>query len=59
VIRKAIWHYVNTVVILCKNMRQQKQSIEDSKLRKCLENMRYKACTWDDINFLKTRIADS
>ena len=58
-IGKAIWHQVNTVVILRKNMRQQKQSIEDSKLRKCLENMRYKACTQDDINFLKTRIADS
>jgi len=58
-IGKAIWHQVNTVVILRKNMRQQIQTIEDLQLRKCLENMRYKACTQDDINFLKTRIADT
>ena len=56
-IGKAIWHQVTTVVILRKNMRQQHQSVEDSKLRVCLENMRYKSCTKEDIEFLESRIA--
>jgi len=56
-IGKAIWHQITTVVILRKNMRQQKQSVDDSKLRTCLENMRYKSCTKKDIDFLKSRIA--
>ncbi|KAF8969122.1 hypothetical protein BDZ97DRAFT_1654173 [Flammula alnicola] len=38
-------------------MRQSKQSPEDTKLRTALENMRYKACTSEDINFLRTRIS--
>src|SRR6204780_1022109 len=46
-----------TVVILRKNMRQRKQTAEDAKLRTALENMRYAACTPEDIKFLKTRIA--
>ena len=57
---KALWHQVTTVVILRENMRQKKQSAaEDEKLRTCLENMRYKACTADDITFLRTRISSS
>ena len=56
---KALWHQVTTVVILRQNMRQKKQSAEDGKLRTCLENMRYKACTPDDIAFLRTRISSS
>ena len=56
---KALWHQVTTVVILRENMRQKKQSTEDGKLRTCLENMRYKACTPDDIAFLRTRISSS
>ena len=58
-IGKALWHQVTTVVILRENMRQKKQSLEDGKLRTCLENMRYKACTPDDIAFLRTRISSS
>ena len=56
---KALWHQVTTVVILRENMRQKKQSADDGKLRTCLENMRYKACTPDDIAFLRTRISSS
>ena len=37
-------------------MRQKLQSLEDAKFRKALENMCYKACTQDDIEFLRTRI---
>jgi len=55
-IGKALWHQVTTVVILRENMRQKLQSLEDAKFRKALENMRYKACTKDDIEFLRTRI---
>jgi hypothetical protein len=53
-IGKAIWHQITTVVILRENMRQRNQSLEDVKFRTALENMRYKACTPDDINFLRT-----
>ncbi|KIM78332.1 hypothetical protein PILCRDRAFT_53340, partial [Piloderma croceum F 1598] len=42
-IGKAIWHQITTVVILCENMRQRNQSLEDVKFRTALENMRYKA----------------
>src|SRR5882757_7072963 len=56
-IEKALWHQVTTVVILRKNMRQRTQTPEDTKLRTALENMRYAACTPEDIVFLKTRIA--
>jgi hypothetical protein len=56
-IGKALWHQVTTVVILRQNMRQNIQSPEDAKFRKALENMRYGACTPDDISFLQTRIA--
>ncbi|KAJ7161113.1 hypothetical protein C8R46DRAFT_859175, partial [Mycena filopes] len=54
---KILWHQFNTVVILRQNMRQQKQTAEDDKLRQALENMRYGACTKDDIEFLESRIA--
>jgi len=50
-IGKALWHQVTTVVILRENMRQKSQSPEDAKFRKALENMRYKACTQEDIEF--------
>src|SRR6202041_3781549 len=56
-IGKALWHQVTTVVILRKNMRQRTQTAEDAKLRTALENMRYAACTPEDIKFLKSRIA--
>ncbi|EPQ50473.1 hypothetical protein GLOTRDRAFT_50522, partial [Gloeophyllum trabeum ATCC 11539] len=54
---KALWHQFTTVVILRENMRQKTQTKEDSKLRRALENMRYKACTIQDIDFLRSRIA--
>ena len=56
---KALWHQITTVVILRVNMRQKKQSPDDAKLRTALENMRYKACTPDDIAFLRTRVSSS
>ena len=51
------WHQFTTVVILRKNMRQKYQSPEDTKLRTCLENMRYASCTKEDLDFLYTRVA--
>ena len=56
-IGKALWHQITTVVILRENMRQKYQSLEDAKLRTALENMRYAACTAEDIKFLKSRVA--
>ena len=53
---KATWHQFTTVVMLRQNMRQNKQSVGDTKLRKCLENMRYQNCTAEDIALLRTRI---
>ena len=50
-IGKALWHQVTTVVILRENMRQKTQTSEDAKLRTVLENMRYAACTPEDIIF--------
>ncbi|KAF8580544.1 hypothetical protein K439DRAFT_1648185 [Ramaria rubella] len=37
-------------------MRQTTQTPEDGKLRRALQNMRYKACTAADISFLKTLV---
>ena len=54
---KIFWHQFTTVVILKQNMRQTTQSKEDTKLRTALENMRYAACTQDDIVFLNTLVA--
>ena len=51
-IGKALWHQVTTVVILRQNMRQNIQSALDNQLRTALENMRYKACTPEDVRFL-------
>ncbi|KAJ7697463.1 hypothetical protein B0H17DRAFT_866647, partial [Mycena rosella] len=38
-------------------MRQQDKTPEDDKLRTALENMRYGACTPEDPDFLRTRVA--
>ena len=54
---KALWHQITTVIILRKNMRQNRQSDDDTKLCVALKNMRYKACKPDDIIFLRTRIS--
>src|ERR1700683_145780 len=56
-IGKVLWHQVTTVVILRENMRQRSQTPADVKMCTALENMRYSACTAEDISFLKTRIA--
>ena len=56
-IEKAVWHKVTTVVILRENMRQQSQTPADAKMHTALENVRYGACTAEDISFLETRIA--
>ncbi|KAK0430069.1 hypothetical protein EV421DRAFT_1722043, partial [Armillaria borealis] len=56
---KAVWHQVTTVVILRQNMRQSTQSDNDNKLRTALSNMRYRACTSDDIAFLSKRVCGS
>ena len=58
-IGKAIWHQITTVVILKQNMRQRSQSSKDTKFRTALENMRYKSCTNEDIDFLRTLIANN
>ncbi|KAJ7114875.1 hypothetical protein C8R44DRAFT_629697, partial [Mycena epipterygia] len=54
---RILWHQFNTVVILRQNMRQQAKTESDDKLRTALENMRFGACTTDDIDFLESRIA--
>src|ERR1700721_1415408 len=58
-IGKALWHQVTTVVILRENMRQTVQTEEDTLLRRTLINMRYKACTPEDLAFLRTRISSN
>jgi hypothetical protein len=55
-IGKILWHQITTVVILTQNMRQTNVSDNDMKFRTALSNMRYSACTVDDIDFLKTLI---
>jgi Helitron helicase-like domain at N-terminus/PIF1-like helicase len=55
-IGKALWHQVTTVVILRENMRQKTQTTADEALRSALVNMRYGACTPEDISFLRTKI---
>ncbi|TFK79136.1 hypothetical protein K466DRAFT_579259 [Polyporus arcularius HHB13444] len=48
---------VTTVVILQDNMRQKSQSAEDAKLRTALENLRYRACTSEDIKLIQSCVA--
>ncbi|KAJ7707222.1 hypothetical protein B0H16DRAFT_1345312 [Mycena metata] len=38
-------------------MRQKVATADDLKLRTALENMRYRACTEEDIKFLRTKVA--
>ena len=56
-IGKALWHQVTTIVMLCQNMRQRTESTEDARFREALSNMRYKACTAVDIDFLRSRVS--
>ncbi|KAJ3512338.1 hypothetical protein NMY22_g15363 [Coprinellus aureogranulatus] len=55
VIGQSIWHEFTTVVMLKQNMRQIREG--DESFRIMLENMRYKDCTWEDIEFLRSRIS--
>ncbi|KAJ7737159.1 hypothetical protein DFH07DRAFT_688284, partial [Mycena maculata] len=57
VLGRILWHQFNTVVLLRENMRQREQTPLDAKLRTALENMRYAACTEEDLQFLRTRVA--
>ena len=59
VIGKGIWHQTTTVVILRENMRQNGVGSNDDKLRAALDNMRYKACTPQDIDYLHTLLVES
>ena len=43
-----------TIVVLTQNMRQLKMSEDDKKSKTALSNMRYAACTSDDLEFLET-----
>ena len=45
---------IMTIVILTQKMRQLKMSEDDKKFRTALSNMRYAACTSDDLEFLET-----
>lgn len=54
---RALWHSFTTVVILRQNMRQTGVNDDDCRFRVALENMRYGACTLDDIALLRSRIA--
>ncbi|TFK61192.1 hypothetical protein BDN72DRAFT_778537, partial [Pluteus cervinus] len=56
---KALWHQFTTVVILRKNMRQVDNSPINVKFRTALANLRYKACTQQDIDILSTRCHDN
>jgi hypothetical protein len=57
-IGKLLWHQITTVVILTQNMRQTEMSEGEKNFRTALTNMRYAACTKDDLDFLKTLLAD-
>ena len=57
-IGKILWHQVTAVVILIQNMRQTEMSEKDQRFRTALSNMRYAACTKDDLDFLKTLLVN-
>ncbi|KDR79825.1 hypothetical protein GALMADRAFT_1360531 [Galerina marginata CBS 339.88] len=40
-------------------MRQKDQTLRDNQFRSALENMRYKACTPEDISFLRTLVSSN
>ncbi|KAF5314576.1 hypothetical protein D9611_007202 [Ephemerocybe angulata] len=50
------WHHFVTVVILRQNMRQTATSEDDQRFRTALEHMRFKDCTYEDVEFLRSRI---
>lgn len=57
VLGKILWHQFNTVVLLRKNVRQVESGSEEDSLRLALSNMRYGACTEDDVRYLRSKVA--
>lgn len=57
-IGKILWHQITTVVILTQNMRQTEMSENDHKFRTALSNMRYAACTNEDLIFLRSLVVN-
>lgn len=57
VIGKALWHQVNTVVLLRENMRQRSQTTQDASFRRVLENVRMAKCSRSDLQFLRSLVA--
>ncbi|TRM55927.1 hypothetical protein BD626DRAFT_360113, partial [Schizophyllum amplum] len=58
VLGKAMWHQVTTVVILSENMRMRSATEDDRAMARALANMRYAACTPEDLDFLRTRVVN-
>lgn len=54
---KALWHTFTTVVILTQNMRQRGASAEDNYFRTILNDLRFGACTDDQVDWLNRRVA--
>ncbi|TFK63276.1 hypothetical protein BDN72DRAFT_872333 [Pluteus cervinus] len=55
-IGKALWHQITTVVLLRKIMRQTGQSQDEIDFRLALANLRYKACTKEDLKHIRKRV---
>ncbi|KAJ3551661.1 hypothetical protein NM688_g4575 [Phlebia brevispora] len=53
---RAVWHYFTSVILLRQNMRQKSAKAEDRAFGTALQNMRYGACTAEDVRLLKSRI---
>ncbi|EIM79077.1 uncharacterized protein STEHIDRAFT_69941, partial [Stereum hirsutum FP-91666 SS1] len=54
---KALWHTFTTVVILTQNMRQQGASDDDIRFRQILNDLRYFACTTEQVDWMNARAA--
>ncbi|KAI5885441.1 uncharacterized protein SCHCODRAFT_02520650 [Schizophyllum commune H4-8] len=59
IIGKAMWHQVTTVVILSENMRMKSATKEDRDLARTLADMRYAACTPEDMEVLRRLVVGS
>ena len=55
ILGKVLWHHFTTVVLLRQNMRQNASSKDDDRFRIMLGNLRYKNCTDEDLDYLKSR----
>jgi hypothetical protein len=54
---KALWHTFTTVVLLTQNMRQKGSTPEDLYFRQILNDLRYCACTDEQIAWMNARTA--